>query len=271
METVRSVDGTEIAFERAGQGPPVLLVHGGPSSGEAWSLVAPHLRSRFTVVTMDRRGRGVSDDGPDYSLDIEAADVAAVADAIGGSIHLVAHSSGSAVALRTAPHLDALRSLTVYEPPIGNDHWPDDLWDRIEELVDAGGADAATELFVRHIATPQELEALRATPEVWERLRGSMPVAPREGRALVSNPLDLDEVSQIDVPVLLLVGEGTTSPVFLDGLQELQAAIPDVRRIELPGQRHLANGFAPEMLADRIGSFLESVDDGARSLEATPG
>lgn len=271
METVRSVDGTTIAFERVGHGPPVLLVHGGPSSGEAWSLVTPHLRSRFTVVTMDRRGRGSSGDGTGYSLDLESADVAAVADAIGGRIHLVAHSSGSVVALRTAPHLDGLRSLTVYEPPVGNDHWPDDLWDRIEELVDSGGAGAATELFVRHIATRRELEAVRAIPEVWERLRGSMPVAPREGRALVSSPLDLDEVSRIDAPVLLLVGEGTTSPVFLDGLEELEAALPDVRRIELPGQRHLANGFAPEVLAGQIGSFLESVDEGARPLEATPG
>lgn len=271
METVRSVDGTKIAFEREGQGPPVLLVHGGPSSGEAWSLVTPHLRSQFTVMTMDRRGRGASGDGTEYSLDLESTDVAAVATAIGGRIHLVAHSSGSTVALRTAPHLDGLRSLTVYEPPLGNDHWPDEIWDRIEELVDADDADTATRLFMRHIATPQELEALRATPEVWERLRDSMPVAPREGRALVSNPLDLDETSRIDAPVLLLIGEGTTSPVFLEGLEELQAALPDARRVELPGQRHFANGFAPEVLAGRIGSFLESVDDGARSLEATPG
>lgn len=271
METARSVDDTEIAFKREGQGPPVLLVHGGPSSGQAWSLVTPHLRSRFTVVTMDRRGRGASDDGPEYSLDLEAADVKAVADAVGGRIHLVAHSSGSVVALRTAPQLQDLRSLAMYEPPIGNDHWPDDLWGKIEELVDAGDADAATELFVRHIATPQELEALRATPEVWERLRGSMPVAPREGRALVDSPLDFDKVSRIAAPTLLLVGEATTSPVFLDGLEELKAALPDVKQVALPGQRHLANGFAPDVLADRIGSFLESVNDGAGPLEATPG
>lgn len=263
MGTVRSADGTQIAFERQGQGPPVLFVHGGLSSGEAWSLVTPHLRSRFSIVTMDRRGRGVSGDGVEYSLDLEAADVAAVADAVGERIHLVAHSSGAVVALRTAPRLDGLRSLTVYEPPVGNDHWPDDLWDRIEELVESGSNDAATELFARHIATPREIEALRATPAAWVRLRDSIQVAPREGRALVSCPLDLHEVSRIDAPTLLLVGEGTTSPVFLGGLEELEAALPDVRRVELPGQRHLANGFAPDVLADRIGSFLESVDAAA--------
>lgn len=59
--------------------------------------------------------------------------------------------------------------------------------------------------------------------------------------------------------------------MFVDGLEELQAALPDVRQVDLPDQRHLANGFAPEVLADGIGSFLESVDDGARSLEATSG
>src|SRR4249920_2629422 len=104
MKTVLSKDGTPIAFERTGQGPPLILVDGalcyrasGPS-GPLAALLAP----QFTVFTYDRRGRGDSGDTKPYAIDREIDDLAAVIDAAGGHAHVWGLSSGAVLALEAA-------------------------------------------------------------------------------------------------------------------------------------------------------------------------
>jgi pimeloyl-ACP methyl ester carboxylesterase len=60
MNTVRSADGTIIAFERGGDGPPLVLVGGALSDRRAAAEVSALLGERFTVIAFDRRGRGDS-------------------------------------------------------------------------------------------------------------------------------------------------------------------------------------------------------------------
>lgn len=261
MDQVTSTDGTTIAFTRQGTGDPLLLVHGTTASAASWALVVPLLLERFTVVAMDRRGRGASGDGEDYSLDLEADDLAAVIDAIGEPVHLVGHSFGARVALLVAARSDRLRSLVIYEPPIAVQHGPADLADRAEALMRDGDRDAAAELFLTEAAasSAEEIAILRSLAPVWERITSGVPTAPREVRSLDSAPVDLDAVRRIDVPVLVLVGEKTTAPVYLDGLDEIERALPDAKRATIPGQGHLAPGFAPEAFADAVASFLTSV------------
>jgi pimeloyl-ACP methyl ester carboxylesterase len=91
-------DGASIAFSRQGRGDPVLLVPGGPGNGDSWAPVVPHLATRFTVVSMDCRARQQRRGGSEYSLELEGADVAAVAEALGGGVHVVGHSSGANLA-----------------------------------------------------------------------------------------------------------------------------------------------------------------------------
>lgn len=265
MERVTSTDGTTIAFARQGTGDPVLLVHGTTSSSAGWALVAPHLEERFTVVTMDRRGRGGSSDGVEYSLDLEAADVAAVVEAIGGLVHVVGHSYGARAALLAATRGPGVRSLVLYEPPLAPQHFPADLPDRAESLVRAGDPAAAAALFFLEsgAATAEEFEFLKSFPPAWERILAGIPTAPRELRALVANPVDIDAVRRIGVPVLTLLGGETTHPVF-GGLEALERALPDVRRATIAGQRHLAAGFAPEAFAERVKSFLLTVGEGSK-------
>jgi hypothetical protein len=59
------------------------------------------------------------------------------------------------------------------------------------------------------------------------------------------------------------VGELTGLDVVLDGLDEFEAAFPDARRVTIPGQRHLAVGFAPEVFAELVASFVQKVDAAA--------
>ena len=83
MERVSSNDGTVIGYRQAGSGPALLLVHGTTADHTRWSPISPRFERHFTVYAMDRRGRGMSTDSPDYDILREAEDVAAVVDAIG--------------------------------------------------------------------------------------------------------------------------------------------------------------------------------------------
>ena len=119
MSTVESKDGTRIAFSRAGDGPPVILVDGalcdrkfGPSTRLA-ALLARH----FTVFTYDRRGRGSSGDTQPYAAEREIEDLQALIDQADGSASLYGVSSGAALALETAARGRGVKKLVLYEAP----------------------------------------------------------------------------------------------------------------------------------------------------------
>jgi pimeloyl-ACP methyl ester carboxylesterase len=99
--TVLSHDGTPIAFGRAGQGPPLVLVDGAlVSRATAPSRkLAPLLAGQFTVYTYDRRGRGGSGDTAPYAVEREIEDLAAVIGAAGGAACVYGESSGATLAL----------------------------------------------------------------------------------------------------------------------------------------------------------------------------
>ena len=77
-EKAVSEDGTPIAAWRSGEGPPLVLVHGAAADHSRWAPVLPALEARFTVVAIDRRGRGQSGDAREYAIEREYEDVAAV-------------------------------------------------------------------------------------------------------------------------------------------------------------------------------------------------
>src|SRR3712207_8973586 len=87
LHSVRSADGTTIAFERPGSGPPLVLVDAaghfrGLSSFSG--LIGPLARD-FTVVHYDRRGRGASGNAPPYAVEREVEDLAAIVEDVGGT------------------------------------------------------------------------------------------------------------------------------------------------------------------------------------------
>jgi pimeloyl-ACP methyl ester carboxylesterase len=258
MEFAKSGDGTKIAFEQHGSGEPVLLVHGTPGSTQSWALVAPILAERFTVVAMDRRGHGESDPGPSHSIELEARDIISVIDTVGEPVHLVGHSSGARAALAAALHAGGLRSLILYEPPIALHHCAADLTDRADVLIREGNRDAAAEAFLREAAAvpDEEIALVRSLAPVWERITAGIHNAPRVHRAWTAEPVDLDALRRITIPVLLLLGGEQDAPVYLDGLDEIEHAFPDATRREIPGQRHLAPGRAPKAFAAVVMSFL---------------
>lgn len=244
---VASADGTSIAYRLSGDGDPVLLVHGTATSGADWVPVLPFLRERFAPVTMDRRGRGRSADGVTYAIEREVEDLAAVMAATSAR-HVVAHSYGALCAIQAAASGVPMDALVVYEPPIGPRRAG------AAAGVDAGEPDAAVIRFLLDIdVTAEEVDVIRASP-AWPILCDAAPTIPREldAQARWERP-----AGPVDVPTLLLVGEDTRAPVFLDGLDSLAAAFPAHRHQRLPGQRHLAHVQTPEAFAAAVAAFLD--------------
>src|SRR6056297_1657234 len=97
QRTVTSTDGTEIAYERSGSGPPLVLVHGAMFDRSIWELgdVRSALAEHTTVYAMDRRNHGDSESSHDFSVEAQLADVVAVVESIDEPVHLLGHSSGA--------------------------------------------------------------------------------------------------------------------------------------------------------------------------------
>lgn len=88
MQTVRSADGTPIAFDRAGEGPALILVAGALQDRSAARALGDRLAPQFTVYNYDRRGRGASGDTGPYAVDREIADLTALVAEAGSGVRL---------------------------------------------------------------------------------------------------------------------------------------------------------------------------------------
>ena len=78
MQHIRSSDGTSIAYEKTGEGPPLIIIGGSLGDHRFYVPLAGELARRFTVYTFDRRGRGQSTDTQPYAVERELEDVAAL-------------------------------------------------------------------------------------------------------------------------------------------------------------------------------------------------
>ena len=150
-ETVPSKDGTPIAVWRSGNGPPLLLVHGAAADHSRWAPVLPALEEPFTVLAVDRRGRGGSGDAHDYAIEREFEDVAAVVEWAGEQTDVLGHSHGGLCALESALLTDGIRRLVLYEPPMGFLASPPHVVHRLQALLDADERDALLAYFMQEV------------------------------------------------------------------------------------------------------------------------
>jgi pimeloyl-ACP methyl ester carboxylesterase len=258
MEHVVSRDGTPIAYSRSGAGPPLVLVHGTTADHTRWSFVAPELERRFEVVAMDRRGRGESGDGTEYSIEREAEDILAVIDAQARPVCLLGHSYGGLCALEAAARTDRITRMVLYEPPAptGEPMFEAGTVDRLEALVVEGRADEALVYFFREIVRMSDDDlAVMRRPPAWERRLAMVGTIPRETRVEDAYRFDAERIGAIATPTLVLAGE--TSPRFLRLAADLvNAALPNSRITVMPGQGHVAMTTAPDLFVGSVLPFL---------------
>src|SRR5437868_8234815 len=163
METVKSADGTVIAYDHVGQGPALIVSVGAFCTRQTFA--APdELKARFTVVTYDRRGRGDSGDTEPFTAERELEDLAAVAAATGPRPPcFFGHSSGAAIVLRAAAAGLPAAAIIAYEAPFTNDETPQPPVDparRIRELVSSGRRAQAVRFWMSEVVhLPAEMLA----------------------------------------------------------------------------------------------------------------
>lgn len=252
--TVASRDGTTIGYRRSGAGRPLVLVHGSPADHTTFEQLIPHLEPFVTVYAMDRRGRGMSGDGPSYAHEREFEDVAVVVDALGPDVDLFGHSYGCVVALEAARLTTNLRRLVLYEPWIGR--YPAGVVEELERLAAAGDRErVVTTIFRRLLGmSDEELNEYRTLPS-WEARVALAEVNVREARVEDAYEFDPERFGDMTVPALLLAG--SESPPEMRSIVEMvNSALPDSLIDELPGQQHIAHRMAPELLTSKIVPFL---------------
>ena len=273
MLRVRSPDGTEIASWQTGSGPPLVLVHGTPADHTRWRPLLPYLEPHFTVHAVDRRGRGASTDSPDYALEREFEDVAAVVDAVaastGSAVSVYGHSHGGFVAFGAATVTSNIDKLVLYEGwPVPDPQalaLPADLEDRMDVLLAAGDRDAVVEVFFRGMEdlSDEDMAAFRAAPSWAGRVAAAHTIT-REVRGEATAPLDEDLARRITVPVLLVTGDNSADPAK-PYAEVVAGALPNARVLVLDGHEHVADVLDPEFFASCVLPFLTNarVETGA--------
>jgi pimeloyl-ACP methyl ester carboxylesterase len=258
MHTVKSLDGTPIAYARTGHGPPLVLVHGTSADRTRWAPLLPRLEQHFTVYAVDRRGRGGSGDAPAYALEREFEDVAAVVQATGEPAYLLGHSHGAICSLEAATRVSNLKKLVLYEPPIftGVPIYEPGSIDRLQGLLDAGDRAGVVTTFFRDVVhmPPGELGLLQSLPN-WPARVAAAHTLPRELRANEGYRLDPARLNALRAPTLLLLG-GDSPAFFKAATESVHGAIPTSRVVVLPGQQHAAMNTAPDLFLREVLGFL---------------
>jgi len=257
-----SKDGTRIAFDRSGDGPALILVGGALSDRAAWAPLAKLLAPRFTVFSVDRRGRGDSDDTPPYSVAREIEDIEAVIDEAGGAAFLHGHSSGAVLALEATAKLPAkVQKLSLYEPPFVVDDSrtppPEDAARRIDELVAANRRGDAVEFWMTDVVgAPAEAVTQMRNAPTWPALEGLAHTLVYDlavlGDNMAGNPPPGEHWAAATAPTLVM--DGGASPAWIrNSARALADILPDAQHRTLEGQAHDA---APEILAPEMERFF---------------
>lgn len=255
---VEAPDGVGIAVWERGSGPAVVLVHGSMADHTTFDPFLDVLSESFTTFAMDRRGFGASDDDPEYSIDKEFADVAAVVDAVavctGGPVALFGHSFGAGCAMGGAARTGEVHRLVLYEPSLGLAYLPGSI-ERIEAALVGGDRDAAvTEVLIGVLGMgADDVQAMRSMP-LWATRLAVAHTIPRECRAEQSWVYQPGQFGGVTAATLFLAGSDSP-PDLRDATDQAVAAIRDARVQVLDGHGHMAHKTDPALVTDLIEGF----------------
>ena len=279
----RTVDGIHIAFRRAGDGPPLLLLHGFPQTNMMWHRIAPALADHFTVIAADLRGYGDSstpESAPDhapYAKRAMAADMVRLMTALGYDRFMVAgHDRGGRVAHRMArDHADRVQRIAVLDiAPTAAMYGQTDMrfatayyhWFFLiqpaplpERMI---GADP--EFYLRSKCGQWGRTAGAITDEAFAdylrcfRRPETVHAMCEDYRAaatidLVHDATDTD--SRLDMPLLVLWGNDGFVGTHYDVLAEWRQVAHDVTGHGVPGGHYLPEEAPDETLAALLGFF----------------
>jgi len=245
-----SIRNCNVFYSVTGAGEPVILLHGGGSSGRQWKALTAAIETNFLCYTPDLFGHGASsswtgDKGP------LLADYAAIAEAIAAldrqPFHLVGHSHGGAVAITYASgNPKTLASLTLIEPTLmhllrisDSPAWPEgeELGTKHIDAVSRGNSAQIADEFLPYWIGD---EAWHTMPDDRRAaIIDTMPAVAQFWASEFAETTPADAYSRLDVPTLLVRGTKTraTAREIISLLHDL---LPNSRLVEIEGGGHMA-------------------------------
>jgi pimeloyl-ACP methyl ester carboxylesterase len=266
-----SANGTELSYVEAGQGEPVIFVHGGLQDYRMWAGHLPKFAGRFRAIAYSRRNHfpnDVSPDGlPDAAADTHGEDLAAFVRALGLSrVRIVAHSSGAHGALFFATRYpDMLVSLALNEPPAtglltGVPNATDILKEfgskqvPAREAAKAGDTQRAIPLFVDAVGGPGAYER-RSDADKKMNLDNAASLQADATTKLPRPVFTCGMAKAINVPTLLSDGERSPKFFYLI-MDQLESCLPNRERIVVAGSSHTVPSESPEAYGQAVLAFL---------------
>jgi pimeloyl-ACP methyl ester carboxylesterase len=229
-----------IAFDRLGDGPPIILVVGAFNTRDTGADLAEALAAKHTVITYDRRGRGDSDDSSPYAVEREIEDLDGLIQHVGGSSGVFGFSSGAALAFAAAAHGLAITKLALFDLPLraGGPANPVDHAAALDALVRAGRRGDAVEYFQgRMVGMPEAMIAQQRHAPFRPALEAMAHTLVYEATILGDGLVPLDDARKIRAPALAIAA-GKGPPFMRETAEALARALPDGSALVLENATH---------------------------------
>jgi pimeloyl-ACP methyl ester carboxylesterase len=230
MQHVTSKDGTRIAYWRCGSGPPLIVIGGALADHQFYVPLASELAKHFTVYNFDRRGRGQSEDAPNYAITREIEDVTALSNEATEPVVLYGHSAGAALALRAAASGLNIAKLVLADPPFTPHGDSDELsraafleeGDRVRELHARGDYEGCVKFFLSGMGLPNESIEQLLQSAAKDSMLDCARALPYDYAMLGDGLVPTDLAARVKVPTVILADRGAP-----EAAQALVDAMPD--------------------------------------------
>lgn len=201
--TYADVNGLHMYYKRHGAGRPIILIHGGLYSSNAWAPVVPQLSDHHEVILVDLQGHGRTAD-IDRPIDVRlmADDICALIDHLGlDKPDVVGHSVGGGVAFFTAVKCpEKIRRMVMISAHIWRSAIP------AEMLAQQGQVNSSAVEFLKETPMYQEYLRLAPRPQDFGRLLDKI------GASMAGDFDFRDEMRGLQVPTLIMAADADMAP-----------------------------------------------------------
>jgi len=264
---VLTVNGAKLAYEVAGKGPPIVLIHAGVADMSMWDEPFRVLSRRFRVVRYDMRGFGASK--------AEAVEFSNRQDLLSLMDHLkidkailVGNSRGGIIALdftlehpsRVAGLVSVAGGISGFEAePTAEEKA---VFDKVEALFEKKDFEVIAKMEADIWVNGPVQKAGRAPKEIWEQVHRMILHNYRthtvEAKPVRLNPLAIARLGELRVPVLVMIGdldESTTQTA----MAQLAAKAPNARKIVYKNTAHMISMERPREFIREVTAFAEKI------------
>jgi pimeloyl-ACP methyl ester carboxylesterase len=251
-----------VGYRVLGDGPPVLLIHGGAMDSGMWDAQVTEFSKRYRVITYDQRGMGETPaPGAAY---FPADDAVDVLDALGiARAHVVGQSMGGRIAIDLAlAHSDRVLGLVLVESGLSGYPFSAEgmrAMGKMQEAAMTGGFSAAVDVLLERPGFVSTREHPEARDIIRAQLERNLPRMGTMMSMRYHHPQAIDELDKLTMPVLVLrsdhTGEDTEATTKL-----IVERVPRAQLVPIENAGHMMNIEQPDAFNKAVLSFLSSID-----------